>query len=223
MTYPSIQIIIDEKVYLKSPESSNLGKRIIQGAIEMIDSIGFEQFTFKKLAEQIQSTEASVYRYFENKHKLLIYLVTWYWNWIDYQIIFVTSNIDSPERRLRNCIQLLSRPIQLDQTFEHINEKALYNIVISESSKVYLNKEVDADNKEGLFASYKRFVDRVAKIVLEINRDYKFPHALISTVVESVHDQNFFAHHLPSLTEVKKDETERIEEFVTDLVFKAIS
>lgn len=223
MTYPSIQIIIDEKVYLKNPESSNLGKRIIQGAIEMIDSIGFEQFTFKKLAEQIQSTEASVYRYFENKHKLLIYLVTWYWNWIDYQIIFVTSNIDSPESRLRNCIQLLSRPIQLDQTFEHINEKALYNIVISESSKVYLNKEVDADNKEGLFASYKRFVDRVAKIVLEINRDYKFPHALISTVVESVHDQNFFAHHLPSLTEVKKDETERIEEFVTDLVFKAIS
>ncbi|MCE2496111.1 MAG: helix-turn-helix transcriptional regulator [Flavobacteriales bacterium] len=223
MAYPNVRILIDEKVFLKNPESSKLGKRILEGAIEMIAQIGFEQFTFKKLAERIESTEASVYRYFENKHKLLIYLMTWYWDWIDYQIIFVTSNIESPEKRLRNCIELLSRPIQLDQTFEHINEKALYNIVISESSKVYLNKEVDTDNKEGLFASYKRFVDRVAQIILEINPDYRFSHALISTVVESVHDQNFFAHHLPSLTEVKKNETERIEEFVKELVFKAIS
>ncbi|QTN39446.1 TetR/AcrR family transcriptional regulator [Cryomorphaceae bacterium] len=223
MTHPRVQILIDEKVFLKNPESSVLGKKIIEGSIDLIDRIGFEQFTFKKLADHIQSTEASVYRYFENKHKLLIYLVTWYWNWIDYQIIFVTNNIESPEHRLTNCIKLLSAPIQLDQTFEHINEKSLYNIVIAESSKVYLNKEVDADNKEGLFSSYKRFVDRVAQIVHEINPDYRFSHALISTVVESVHDQNFFAQHLPSLTEVKKNETERIEEFVRELVFKAIS
>ncbi len=220
--YPRIQIVIDEKVYLKNPESSELGKRILEGSIEMIDQIGFEQFTFKKLAENIGSTEASVYRYFENKHKLLIYLVTWYWNWIDYQIIFVTTNISDPKERLKNALDLLSKPIELDQTFTHINERSLYNIVIAESSKVYLNKEVDADNKEGLFSSYKRFVDRVAQIIIEINPRYSFPHALISTVVESVQDQNFFAEHLPSLTEVKVNETNRLKDFVTDLVFKAI-
>ena len=48
--------------------------------------IGFESFTFKKLAAKIESTEASVYRYFENKHKLLIYLVSWYWNWVEYRL-----------------------------------------------------------------------------------------------------------------------------------------
>ena len=117
MTHPRVQILIDEKVFLKNPESSILGKKIIEGSIDLIDRIGFEQFTFKKLADHIQSTEASVYRYFENKHKLLIYLVTWYWNWIDYQIIFVTNNIESPEHRLNNCIKLLRAPIQLDQTF----------------------------------------------------------------------------------------------------------
>jgi len=222
MVYPRIQIVIDEKVYLKNPESSTLGKKILEGSISMIDEIGFEQFTFKKLAGSIGSTEASVYRYFENKHKLLIYLVSWYWNWIDYQILFVTNNISEPKVRLNNALSLLSKPIELDQTFAHIDERSLYNIVIAESSKVYLNKEVDADNKEGLFSSYKRFVDRVAQIVLEINPSYSFPHALISTAVESVHDQNFFAQHLPSLTEVKKNDTNRLTEFVTDLVFKAI-
>ena len=37
-----------------------------------------EEFTFRKLAQKINTTEASVYRYFENKHRLLIYILAWY-------------------------------------------------------------------------------------------------------------------------------------------------
>ena len=84
METTTIQIKIDEKVFSKDPLSSELGKNIIFHSIGLIDELGFEAFTFKKLAEKIQCTEASIYRYFENKHKLLTYHLTWYWLWLEY-------------------------------------------------------------------------------------------------------------------------------------------
>jgi AcrR family transcriptional regulator len=218
-----INIDVDAKLYLKDPNSSELGLKIIQHSIQMIDRMGFESFTFKKLASKIGATEPSIYRYFESKHKMLLYLLTWYWNWMDYKVILATSNIDSAEERLRIGIQLLSAPIEKDPSFEHIDEVALYRIVVSESSKAYLIKEVDTVNEQGLFISYKRLCNRVASIVNEINPNYRFPRALISTVIESSHDQKFFAEHLPSLTDVMHKRLNDTTEFLTQLVFKAIS
>ena len=37
------------KIFIKDPESSELGKRIIEHSILLIDEIGFDSFTFKKL------------------------------------------------------------------------------------------------------------------------------------------------------------------------------
>ncbi len=217
-----IHINIDEKLYLKDPNSSDLGVKIILNSINMIDVMGFETFTFKKLALQVGASEPSVYRYFESKHKLLHYLLAWYWNWMDYQLMLATQNIASPEQRLRSAIKLLSQPIQEDPNFDHIDETALYRIVVSESSKVYLIKGVDKVNQEGLFVGYNRLCSRVGAIVKEINPDYRFPTALISTVVESSHDQKFFAEHLPSLTDVKLNNLNDTTVFLTELVFKAI-
>jgi AcrR family transcriptional regulator len=45
----------------------------------MIHQHGFEAFMLIKLAEAIGMTEAVVYRYFKNKHQLLIYIVAWFW------------------------------------------------------------------------------------------------------------------------------------------------
>lgn len=218
-----IHIDVDEKLYLKDPNSSDLGLQIIRHGIQMIDKIGFESFTFKKLAGKIGTTEPSIYRYFESKQKILLYLLTWYWNWMDYKVILATSNIDSAEERLRIAIGLLSAPLEKDDSFEHIDEVALYRIVVSESSKAYLVKEVDAVNEQGLFVSYKRLCNRVAAIVSEMNPGYRFPRALISTVIESSHDQKFFAEHLPSLTDVTHKRLNDTTEFLTELVFKAIS
>lgn len=218
-----IHIDMEEKLYLKDPNSSDLGSRIIRYSIDMIDEMGFESFTFKKLATKIGATEPSVYRYFESKHKLLLYLLAWYWNWMDYKLMLATGNIDSAEERLRTAIRLLSQPLAKDPNFDHVDETALYRIVVSESSKVYLIKEVDKVNKEGLFVGYKRLCNRVADIVKEINPVYRFPRALISTVVESSHDQKFFAEHLPSLTDVSNSKLNDTTEFLTELVFKAIS
>ena len=124
-----------EEVYLKDPESSELGRKIVSGAIDMIDELGFEDFTFRKLAIEIKSTEASIYRYFESKHKLLLYLTTWYWGWMEYRLVFGLANIDSPEERLKRAIRLLVEQIEEDSDFLHINEVKLNRIVISEASK----------------------------------------------------------------------------------------
>jgi len=218
-----INIDIDSKLYLKDPNSSELGLKIIQHSIQTIDKIGFESFTFKKLAGKIGATEPSVYRYFESKHKLLLYLLAWYWNWMDYKVILATSNIESANERLRIAIKLLSASIEKDPSFEHVDEVALYRIVVSESSKVYLIKDVDTVNDQGLFISYKRLCNRVASIIHEVNRDYRFPRALISTIIESSHDQKFFAEHLPSLTDVTHKRINDTTAFLTELVFKAIS
>ena len=67
----NITITVNDKLYVKNPETSALGKKIIENSILLIDEIGFENFTFKKLGEIIGSNESSIYRYFESKHKLL--------------------------------------------------------------------------------------------------------------------------------------------------------
>ena len=76
-----IKISLNDRLYIRDPQGTTLGQKIIKHSILLIDKIGFEAFNFKKLANYMSSTEASVYRYFENKHLLLIYLVSWYWEW----------------------------------------------------------------------------------------------------------------------------------------------
>lgn len=215
-----VQVKIQEHCFLKDPDSSELGQNIIANSISLIDEIGFEAFNFKKLATRIESTEASVYRYFENKHKLLIYLVSWYWNWLDYRLSFAMQNISSPTERLEIFVRHITQPVKIDPTFSHIDEVALHRIVISESSKAYLTKEVDADNKEGYFISYQSLVREISKIVLELNPKYKFPAALISTIIESAHFQRFFSTHLCSLTESNSDHS--LEQFLNQLLFSSI-
>ena len=89
-----------------------------------------------------------------------------------------------------------------DEFFGHINLGLLNKIVISESSKAYLTKQVDDGNKEGFYAGYKRLVERVSKIMEEFNPDFKFAHTLTSTIIEGIHHQKYFADHLPSLTDI---------------------
>lgn len=219
--FTQIGIKVNEKVYLKDPESSELGISIITGSIDLIDDIGFEAFTFRKLAQKIGSTEASVYRYFESKHRLLVYLTCWYWRWLDYKLVLATTNVESAEERLRRAISVIVSQVEEDSNFSHINEVKLNRIIISESSKAYLNKHVDFENKEGFFVDYKDLVQRVSDIIVEINPKYPYPHMLVSTLLEGAHLQRFFAEHLPRLTDVIEGE-DSATEFSLKTVFKAI-
>ena len=217
----NIRFQVSGSFYLKDPESSELGKKILKHGIRMIDELGFDEFTFRKLGMEIGSNEASIYRYFESKYKFLIFLSSWYWAWMEYSLILALTNVNSPEKRLERAIALLAHEPNDNLDLEHFELEKLSRIVNSESSKSYLTKEVDEANNGGAFINYKQFVSRVSDIVKEINTRYKYPNMLISTVIEGIHLQRFFAEHLPRLTNKQKD-NQYIQKFFTELVFKTI-
>jgi len=217
----NLKIKVSEGLYLIDPSNSNLGKKIIFHAVELIDELGFEKFTFKKLGELIGSPEASIYRYFKNKHQLISYLVSWYWGWMEYRLVFETSNIPSPNIRLEKSIALIASNASSNLCIEGVEIKKLYQIIISESIKSYLTKDVDRENKEGAFSNYKQFLDRVTKIIKEINPDYKYPKMLLTTIIEGTHLQVFFGDHLPRLTNKQKS-PDYITKFYTHLAQQSI-
>lgn len=217
----NVRININPTLYSKDPESSELGRHIVCKSIEMINSMGFEAFTFKKLGEAIGSNESSVYRYFANKHTLLIYLVNWYWSWMDYKIVLQTANVNDTKEKIKLSVELISADIKQDSDFSFFNEILLNKIIIMESSKAYHNKDIDSENEKGFFKTYKHVVQRVSEFILEYNPKFEFPHMLISTVIEGAHNQRFFAAHLPSLTDFKEGKNS-ITRFYTNLVFNAI-
>ena len=199
-----LQIQLNPALYLRDPQSSDLGQKIVQESIFLIDKIGFEAFTFKKLSISIGSTEASIYRYFENKHRLLVYLISWYWSYVEYKITFETHNISDPSEKLKIAIRLITDKLQDDDNFPGISESVLQQIVINESDKTYLTKNVDEINKEGVFRGYKSLCETIASYMSEINPDFQFPRSLTSTCLEAAHQQIFFAEHLPRLSDIKK-------------------
>lgn len=201
----SLKIGINEKIYVKDPESSDLGKRIIEQSILMIDEMGFESFTFKKLGSKIGSNESSIYRYFENKHKLLLYLTSWYWGWLEYQLVFSTNSIPDPNIKLEKAIEIVTKNTVEDSAFSHVNEVLLNKIVVNEYSKSYLTKEVDTENKEGYFGIYKRLVTRISAMVTGVSPKYKYPSSLASTILEGSLHQHFLKDHFSSLTDCHED------------------
>lgn len=203
---------IKSDIFIKDPESSQIGNEIIIQSVELINGIGFEEFTFKKLANQIGTTEATIYRYFENKYKLLLYLTSWYWSWIEYQLVLQNSNIPDVKIRLKNAIKILTFP--KDLKYNDIDLQKLYSVICGESSKSYLNKNVDDLNKFGVFYNYKKIVALISEIILEINPTYRYPHMLVTTIIEGIHHQLYFAEHLPSLTDVGHEKDYLFEFFL---------
>lgn len=196
----NIIISVNDKLYVKNPETSDLGKKIIEQSILLIDEIGFENFTFKKLGEKINSNESSIYRYFESKHKLMLYLSSWYWGWIEYKLAFATTNVSNPMERLKKGITIVTEKVEDDSTTLHINEAILNKIIIQEFTKTLLTKEVDEENKIGFFLVYKRVINRIIEMINQVNPDYAFAKSLASSIVEGALHQHFLKDHLKTIT-----------------------
>ena len=216
----SVKIGINEKIYLKDPESSDLGKRIVEHSILMINEMGFESFTFKKLGVKIGSNESSIYRYFENKHKLLLYLTSWYWGWLEYQLVFATNGIANPKEKLTRAIEIVTKTTEEDTSFSHIDEVLLNKIVINEYSKSYLTKEVDTENKEGYFVIYKRLVNRLKLMIQNVDTDYMYPSSLASTILEGSLHQHVLRDHFSSLTDFRVNDDQK--QYFLNLVFSSL-
>lgn len=88
------------------------------------------------------------------------------------------------------------KPQVMDYNLDH-----LHSIVISESSKSYLVKDIDEINKEMVFSPLKSLCKYISNIILEMKPNYKYARSLASTILETAHDQHFFSEHLPSLTD----------------------
>ena len=219
----SLSFRVNEKIYVRDPEGTELGKQMVKSAIDLIYTLGFEAFTFKKLATQMNTTEATIYRYFENKHRLLLYILNWYWSYMEYLVVFQLQPIADPKAKLDRLVELLSDDLPESAGQSDYNKKYLHQIVISESSKVYLVKDVKEINSNEVFKPYKDLCARISELIAAQNPTYAFPHSLSSTLVETAHSQLFFSMHLPRLTDANGENQVRfVESFLKDLVNRVL-
>ena len=220
-----LHIQVHPGLSLKDPQGTELGRKILREGVLLIDELGLELFTFRKLAERIQSTEASVYRYFENKHLLFTYLFCWYWEWIDFQMEMQTQNIGDPRTRLRKTISILLNN-STNQRFENsVDIRALSHIVAAEGTKAYHTKAIDEEHAKGYFNSYTKFIDKVHDILLTINPDFPYPRALASNIIEMASNHLFFSEHMPGLTDVDLEENhlDKLFNMLVYFTFKMLS
>lgn len=216
-----MNVQVTEPVYVKDPQGTELGHRIIGTSVALIDELGLEAFTFGKLAAALGTAESSIYRYFENKHRLLIYLVGWYWSWREFKLVFDTANIADDRERLERAVRSITEPVTDKGNFGYLDLRALYRIAVSESGKAYMTKEVDQEHKEGCFSSFRRLCDRLREMILAVAPAHPFPAALASQVVDGSMTQRFFAEHLPTVTD--KGARNRVPELFIHLVFASVN
>lgn len=194
---------LNKSLYLRDPQETSLGKRIIEHSIILMDRIGFEAFTFRKLAKEIGSAEKSIYRYFDNKHLLLLFLTSWYWEWVHYLIKINIKNISEPKKKLEIAVNNIVHATSENPMNKYINENLLHKLIINESGKAYHIKAIDEENKAGLFYAYKAVVKTVAEIIREVNPQFEYCTSLSSNLFEMANNQIYFAEHLPKLTSIK--------------------
>ena len=215
-----VKFQVNDKIFMRNPENSQIGRDIVKKGIDLINEIGLEQFTFKKLAVIADTTEATVYRYFQNKHKLLLYILNWYWSYMEFLMVFRLQNITYTTKKLKIILELLTHELPENASDWDYNKKNLNQIVIAESSKVYLVKDVAEINKNEVFKPYKQLCAKIADVISEYNPTYQYPKSLSSTLIETAHHQQFFSAFLPKLTDSKpENKSEFTANFLENLLF----
>jgi hypothetical protein len=107
---------------------------------------------------------------------------------------------------------------QLDYNKSYLNQ-----IVLSESSKVYLIKEVKEINSYQVFKPYKDLCNKISEVMLSLNPTYTYSRSLSSTLIETAHSQQYFSKNLPRLTDISTDKDEKfVFNYLNQLVFSAL-
>jgi len=199
-----LSISVNPNTYLRNPEETELGRKIIKHGIELMSETGYQCFNFKSLAQHMNSTEASMYRYFENKYMLLMYLTSWYWEYLDLQIMLNTRNIDGPVRKLRITVKTIVDGVDEYFSQDYVNVRKLHRIVVEQSTKVTHSRKVEACEKAGMFSNYKNLNNNISDIILECDPAFKYPTALATNIIKLAMDHKYYAEHICSLTEITK-------------------
>ena len=196
-----INVAVHDSCFIKDPLETALGQRIIRHSIELFHEVGYEQFNFKKLSERIGSPEASVYRYFENKYRLLTYLVSWYWDFMHYMILLDTRNIDDPKRRIRLAFRTLVTTLHEQEVPDYINQEKLHLIVVNNATKVYHSHKVDELKEKGFYQNYQKLVNTISNMILAIDPNFKYPKAIATNLLELALSNEYNLEHFPELTD----------------------
>lgn len=216
-----IRITMNDELFIRDPEQTKLGQEIVSKSIILIHKLGFEKFTFKKLADEINSNEQSVYRYFENKHQLLRYLISWYWSWLEYQIDFKTNFIHEPSEMLKTVIKVLSESAKNDPNFEHIDESVLAHIVTKTSPISYITEDLSKKERDNILHSFKSLCSKIAGIISDYSPKYPTPNALATSMIRMTREQIFFSKYFSDLTELDStpEDTSEIYGFIEKTIF----
>jgi hypothetical protein len=143
---------------------------------------------------------------------------------MEYLVVIQLEPIQDLGAKIERLVELFTRELPELQGLSDYNRNVLHQIVVSESSKVYLVKEVKEINKNEVFKPYKDLCARVSELIKAYHPAYLFPHSLSTTLIETAHSQLFFSTHLPKLTDVKSgDPITFVEQYLKDLVFKALA
>lgn len=192
---------LNNNLYLKDPLATAIGRDIVAAGVPLFLETGLEHFTLKKLAQKAGTTEATVYKYFKNKHRLLQYYFQLYWTWLEQQIKVFTAIEKDPQQRLLRAIEVICDIPEVAAHPGMVEKHDLRKLVIAEGSKAYLNVQVDEDNAKQLFAPYKSLARLLGSMMKDCAPGYPYPVALATTVVEMAHSMQYYRQHLPSLTE----------------------
>lgn len=215
----NISIKIDPEIFLKDPESSELGLSIIKESIDTLYKIGYDDFNFKKLSDKINTSEASIYRYFENKHRLLLYLINWFWLWMEYRLIYSAIDETGKRKRIEKAIVILCTEVDKSEKLAHIDVYKLYHIVISDVSRHYF-KGLKNEECENLYHGYYSLCQRLSHLIHTSSPNYKNPLTLSSAIIDMVFFQKFLIERLPGLTDLEEKD---LEKFFIKTVFKILN
>lgn len=197
----SIHLRVNEKIYLSDPTSSDLGKRILKHGSKIICQEGLDSFNFKKLSKEISSTEAAIYRYFENKNKLLLFYFSWYWKWIEYNMVFRTQNLATPEERMQVVLEILTNPPQVKNYFEYIDGAHVFELMGKDGIRVLLSAPQTDDEKD-MVRSFRSVCERFAQVIEGCDKGYKYPVQLAATILITSHMNKTL---LPTVLDNMKD------------------
>jgi len=143
---------------------------------------------------------------------------------MEFLVDFTIQNIQDPKEKLIKIINLLTQSLpesvgQLDYNKSYLNQ-----IVLSESSKVYLIKEVKEINSFQVFKPYKDLCNKISEVMLSLNPTYAYSRSLSSTLIETAHSQQYFSNNLPRLTDISSEQDEKfVFNFLSQLVFSALN
>ena len=133
-------------------------------------------------------------------------------------------NIEGPEEQLKIVIHNIVNASTESPCTEFINESVLHHVIIEDGAKAYHIHDVDDENRDGLFKSYKDVVKKVSEIILKVSPEFPYPTILASNLFEMANNQIFFAEHLPKLTDIKNraKKYKDLEEAMNYMAFKLL-